>query len=66
MPVWKDYGVSATHSHDSSAIMHTPGTFLIDKAGQQRWYVSPPPASGNPELSLPLSVLLLKYIREIL
>ena len=65
-PVWKDYGVSATNGHDSSAIMHTPGTFLVDKSGQQRWYVSPPPASDGAELSLPLSELLLKYIREIL
>ena len=65
-PVWKDYGVSATHSHESSAIMHTPGTFLIDKSGQQRWYVSPPPGGDPGKLSLPLSELLLKYIREIL
>ena len=65
-PVWKDYGVSATHSHETSAIMHTPGTFLIDKSGQQRWYVSPPPAGDPGKLSLPLSGLLLRYIREIL
>jgi protein SCO1 len=65
-PVWKDYGVSATHIHESSAIMHTPGTFLIDKAGQQRWYVSPPPGGDLGKLSLPLSELLLKYIWEIL
>jgi len=64
--VWKGYGVSATHSHESSAIMHTPGTFLIDKSGQQRWYVSPPPGGDADKLSLPLSELLLKYIREIL
>jgi protein SCO1/2 len=65
-PVWKDYGVSATHIHESSAMMHTPGTFLIDKAGQQRWYISPPPGGDPGKLSLPLSELLLKYIREIL
>ena len=65
-PVWKDYGVAAIHSHESSAIMHTPGTFLIDKSGQQRWYVSPPSAGDPEKLSLPLSELLLKYIREIL
>lgn len=65
-PIWKYYGVSATHSQDSSAIMHTPGTFLIDKAGQQRWYVSPPPGDDPDNLPLPLSELLLKYIREIL
>jgi protein SCO1 len=65
-PVWKDYGVYATHIHESSAMMHTPGTFLIDKAGQQRWYISPPPGGDPGKLSLPLSELLLKYIREIL
>ncbi|HKY54493.1 MAG TPA: SCO family protein, partial [Anaerolineales bacterium] len=36
-PIWKDYGVSAIHSHDGSSIMHTPGTFLIDPSGQKRW-----------------------------
>ena len=65
-PVWKEYGVSAPHSYDSNAIMHTPGTFLIDQGGQQRWYVSPPPAGDLRELSLPLSELLLNYIRELL
>ena len=63
--VWKNYGVSATHSHDGNSIMHTPGTFLIDRLGQKRWYVSTL-ISGDTDLALPLSELLLKYIREIL
>ena len=65
-PVWNDYGVSAEHSHDTSAIMHTPGTFLIDPLGQQRWYVSTPFFGEGAELTLPLNQLLLKHIRALL
>jgi protein SCO1 len=68
-PVWKDYGVSAVHSHDGNPIMHTPGTFLIDPSGQKRWYISTLlPGEGNTDLTLSLSLsdLLLKHIREIL
>lgn len=66
-PIWKDYGVSATHSYEGNSIMHTPGTFLIDRSGQQRWYVSTLiPGEGEVDLSLPLSQLLLKHIHELL
>jgi protein SCO1 len=66
-PIWKDYGVSAVHSHEGNSIMHTPGTFLIDKLGQKRWYVSTIfPGDGDADLTLPLSQLLLKHIRELL
>jgi len=66
-PVWKAYGVSATHSPDGNSIMHTPGTFLIDPSGQERWYLSTViSGKGNAELALPLSELLVKHIREIL
>ena len=66
-PVWKDYGVSATHSPDGHSIMHTPGTFLIDPTGQQRWYISTPfSGEGDEVLTLPLSELLRKHIRETL
>jgi len=66
-PVWKDYGVSASHSPDGHSIMHTPGTFLIDLYGQKRWYISTPfSEEGVRDLTLPLSELLLKHIREIL
>jgi protein SCO1/2 len=66
-PVWKDYGVSAAHSPDGNSIMHTPGTFLIDLSGQKRWYISTPfSEEGVRDLTLPLSELLLKHIREIL
>jgi protein SCO1 len=65
--VWKDYGVSATHSHNSDAIMHTPGTFLIDPQGQKRWYISTiVPGEADSDLALPLSDLLLNHIREML
>ncbi len=66
-PVWKDYGVSATHSPDGHSIMHTPGVFLIDPFGQNRWYISTPfSAEGNTDWTLPLSDLLISHIREIL
>ena len=66
-PVWKDYGVSAAHNPDGNSIMHTPGVFLIDSLGQQRWYISTPfSEEGIRDLTLPLSELLLKHIREIL
>jgi hypothetical protein len=47
--------------------MHTPGTFLIDSLGEQRWYISTIlPGEPDTVLALPLSDLLLKHIREIL
>ena len=61
-PVWKDYGVSATHSHEENSIMHTSGTFLIDPLGQKRWYVSTP-FSDDTDLSSPLRNYL-KTLRE--
>jgi len=66
-PVWKVYGVSAEHNPDGNSIMHTPGTFLIDPLGNKRWYISTPFSSDvNADLTLSLSELLLKHIREIL
>ena len=65
--VWQDYGVSAVHSPDGNAIMHTPGTFLIDALGQKRWYISTPFFGEEGEnLTPPLNELLLKHIRELL
>ena len=65
--VWNDYGVTAVHGHDGNPVMHTPGTFLIDPLGQQRWYISTfLPEEADTVLALPLSDLLLKHIREIL
>jgi len=61
--VWKDYGIAVVPSTDGNEIMHTPGVFLIDPSGQKRWYISTP---FSTDLTLPLSELLLKHIREIL
>ena len=61
--VWKDYGIAVIPSADGKEIMHTPGVFLIDPSGQKRWYISTPYST---DLTLPLSELLLKHIREIL
>ena len=64
---WKDYGITVQPLPDGSEIMHTPGTFLIDPSGQKRWYLSTIYSEGeNTEQVLPLSDLLVKYIREIL
>ena len=66
-PVWKNYAVTVEPLPDGSAIMHTPGIFIIDPSGQKRWYVSTVfSGAGDTELSLPLSELLLNHIREIL
>ncbi len=66
-PVWKDYAIAVEPLANGSAIMHTPGVFLIDPSGQKRWYLSTVYSEGgNTEQDLPLSDLLVKYIREIL
>ena len=66
-PVWKDYGIAAQPMPDGSAVMHTPGVFIIDSTGQKRWYVSTiVSGEGDTELTLPLSELLVNHIREIL
>ena len=65
-PVWKDYGVVAEHNPGGHSMMHTPGTFLIDPSGQERWYISTPFFNSDTDLTLPLSELLLKHIREML
>jgi protein SCO1 len=61
--IWKDYGIAVAHTQDSNAIMHTPGVFLIDPSGQKRWYISTPYTT---DLTVPLSDLITKHIREIL
>ena len=60
--VWKAYGVAVAPNTDGSDIMHTPGVFLIDPSGQKRWYISTPYST---DLTLPLSELLLKHVREL-
>ena len=64
-PVWKAYGVAVAPGQGE--IQHTPGVFLIDRSGQQRWYVSTPfDKAGTPQGTAPLSELLVKHIRELL
>jgi cytochrome oxidase Cu insertion factor (SCO1/SenC/PrrC family) len=66
-PVWRAYGIAVLPASDGSDLGHTPGVFLIDRAGQERWYISPPvDAAGTPQWSPPLRDLLLKHIRELL
>jgi protein SCO1 len=67
-PVWKAYDVMALpDSGGTSALVHTPGVFLIDRAGQKRWYVSTPyDETGGSQVSFPLNELLVKHIRQLL
>jgi len=64
-PVWKAYGVAVVPGEND--IQHTPGVYLIDQAGRQRWYVSTPfDEAGTPRWTTPLSELLVRRIRELL
>lgn len=64
-PVWEAYGVAVTRGEDE--IQHAPGVFLIDQAGQKRWYVSTPfDEAGVPQGTARLSELLIKHVRELL
>lgn len=64
-PVWKDYNIAVVR--DVNSIIHTPGTFLIDPSGKNRWYISTPFSAENSSVStLSLSDLLIKQIREML
>lgn len=67
-PVWKAYDASALPDPaGGSAILHTPGVFLIDQTGRKRWYVSTPyDESGGSLVSVPLDELLVTHIRDLL
>jgi len=63
--VWQAYGIAVVPGSDE--LQHTPGIFLIDRAGQQRWYISTPfDEAGTPQWTVPLSELLVRRIRELL
>ena len=67
--VWQDYDIAVEPSPDSQSegILHTPGIFIIDPSGQERWYISTPfSPEGTAEWTLPLSDILVNHIREIL
>ena len=67
--VWQAYGVAVESTHDAQneKLLHTPGTYIIDPSGQERWYISVPiSAKDNAEFDIPLSDLLISHLREIL
>lgn len=66
--VWQAYGIAVEPPVDEGGdLSHSPGVFLIDRAGQQRWYVSTPfVGAGTPAPSLPLDELLLNHIQALL
>lgn len=67
-PVWEAYDVAVVPAPAAEGeLTHTPGVFLIDPAGQKRWYVSTPfDDAGTPQWTPPLSDLLVKHIQELL
>ena len=65
-PIWKAYNI-AVAPNEGGEILHTPGVYLIDQTGQERWYVSTPfDSAGDSQGTAPLSELLVKHIRELL
>lgn len=66
--VWQSYGIEVMPPTDESAdLSHSPGVYLIDQAGEQRWYVSTPFVEpGTPAPSRPLNELLILHIRQLL
>ncbi len=65
-PIWRAYNISLVPAAGpEEELIHTPGIFLIDAEGQQRWYLSIP--HDDPTWSGPrLSELLLFRVRELL
>lgn len=65
-PVWKAYDV-AVIPQSQEEILHTPGVYLIDRTGRERWYISTPYGpDGTPVGTAPLSDLIVKHTRELL
>jgi len=65
--VWQAYGVMGGEPKPgkSGEALHTPGVYVIDQAGNKRWYISVP--LDAKEWSGPtLSGLLLTHIRDLL
>lgn len=67
-PVWNAYNVEVMPPvEETGNLSHSPGVYLIDQTGQQRWYVSTPFVEPNIAApSRPLNELLLKHIQELL
>lgn len=66
--VWQSYGIEVMPPTDESDdLSHSPGVYLIDQTGEQRWYVSTPFVEpGTPAPSRPLNELLILHIRQLL
>ena len=67
-PVWRAYFITVLR-REGGEIVHTPGVFLIDQKGQQRWYISTPlyDEDSAAEWTGPvLSDLLMKQIRQLI
>jgi protein SCO1/2 len=67
-PVWSAYNIEVMLPVDETGgIGHSPGIYLIDHTGQQRWYVSTPFVGPyTPAPSRPLNELLMMRIRQLL
>jgi cytochrome oxidase Cu insertion factor (SCO1/SenC/PrrC family) len=62
-PVYKDYHILAEgppKPGKPNELAHTPGAYVVDRAGNKRWYVS---TAFDPRISL--SNLLVKHIRHL-
>lgn len=65
-PVWKAYSIVVEPSPDKKGeILHTPGVYLIDPSGRERWYISVPTAESGWR-GPALSAILQERIEQIL
>lgn len=65
--VWKAYRIFAggRKPDKSDETLHSPGVYIIDQAGRERWYISIP--LDNPDWIGPsLSELLQRHLRQLL
>ena len=63
-PIYPAYGILAEgppKPDKPGELEHSPGAYLIDQAGKERWYIS-----TNFEGAPLLSVLLVKHVRQLL
>ena len=65
--VWVAYNIAVIPASEEGELLHTPGVYLIDQAGRQRWYISTPfDEASTPQATATLSTLLVKHIRDLL
>lgn len=69
-PVWGAYSIAVIPPEEPGEddFDHTPGVFIIDREGNQRWYVSIPMQGDTTTVwsGPPLRQLLLSHIRDLL